>query len=100
MGQARGPEPDRFGQGPRGLLHDRPGGEGGPAPAGFGHPGAHLRQHRHLAAWTPWPARCRLIVVMPENTSEERRQLLRMYGAEIIGSPAAGGSNEAVRAAK
>src|SRR6516225_12180261 len=39
----------------------------------------------------------RLIVVMPENTSEERRQLLRMYGAEIIGSPAAGGSNEAVR---
>src|SRR6476469_1244960 len=42
----------------------------------------------------------RLIVVMPENTSEERRQLLRMYGAEIIGSPAAGGSNEAVRVAK
>src|SRR2546430_10120411 len=40
----------------------------------------------------------RLIVVMPENTSEERRQLLRMYGAEIIGSPAAGGSNAAVRA--
>ena len=42
----------------------------------------------------------RLVVVMPENTSEERRQLLRMYGAEIIGSPAAGGSNEAVRVAK
>ena len=42
----------------------------------------------------------RLIVVMPENTSQERRQLLRMYGAEIIGSPAAGGSNEAVRVAK
>jgi cysteine synthase len=40
----------------------------------------------------------RLIVVMPENTSSERRQLLRMYGAEIIGSPAAGGSNEAVLA--
>ena len=42
----------------------------------------------------------RLIVVMPENTSEERRQLLGMYGAEIIGSPAAGGSNEAVRVAR
>jgi len=41
-----------------------------------------------------------LIVVMPENTSEERRQMLRMYGAQIISSPAAGGSNEAVRAAK
>jgi [CysO sulfur-carrier protein]-thiocarboxylate-dependent cysteine synthase len=41
-----------------------------------------------------------LIVVMPENTSEERRQILRMYGAEIFPSPAAGGSNEAVRVAK
>src|SRR5436305_11950454 len=38
----------------------------------------------------------RLIVVMPENTSEERRLLLRMYGAEIVGSPAAGRSNETV----
>jgi cysteine synthase B len=42
----------------------------------------------------------RLICVMPENTSVERRQLLRMWGAEIIDSPAAGGSNEAVRVAK
>ncbi|MEU8384674.1 cysteine synthase [Streptosporangium sp. NPDC048865] len=41
-----------------------------------------------------------LICVMPENTSEERRQLLRMWGARIISSPAAGGSNEAVRVAK
>lgn len=42
----------------------------------------------------------KLICVMPENTSPERRQLLEMWGAEIISSPAAGGSNEAVRAAK
>ncbi|AWS48224.1 cysteine synthase [Streptosporangium subroseum] len=42
----------------------------------------------------------KLICVMPENTSEERRQLLRMWGAKIISSPAAGGSNEAVRVAK
>ncbi|HYZ56985.1 MAG TPA: cysteine synthase [Streptosporangiaceae bacterium] len=42
----------------------------------------------------------RLTVVMPENTSAERRQLLEMYGAQIIYSPAAGGSNEAVRVAK
>ncbi len=41
-----------------------------------------------------------LICVMPENTSEERRQLLRMWGAEIISSSAVGGSNEAVRVAK
>jgi len=42
----------------------------------------------------------RLICVMPENTSIERRQLLAMWGAEIIFSPAAGGSNEAVAVAK
>jgi [CysO sulfur-carrier protein]-thiocarboxylate-dependent cysteine synthase len=42
----------------------------------------------------------RLVCVMPENTSEERRQLLRMWGAEIVSSPAAGGSNQAVRVAK
>jgi cysteine synthase len=42
----------------------------------------------------------RLVCVMPENTSQERAQLLRMWGAEIIDSPAAGGSNEAVAVAK
>jgi cysteine synthase B len=42
----------------------------------------------------------RLIAVMPENTSVERRQLLEMYGAEVRLSDAAGGSNEAVRVAK
>lgn len=42
----------------------------------------------------------RLVCVMPENTSAERSQLLRSWGAEVIPSPAAGGSNEAVRVAK
>jgi [CysO sulfur-carrier protein]-thiocarboxylate-dependent cysteine synthase len=42
----------------------------------------------------------RLVCVMPENTSAERRTLLAMWGAEVISSPAAGGSNEAVRVAK
>jgi [CysO sulfur-carrier protein]-thiocarboxylate-dependent cysteine synthase len=42
----------------------------------------------------------KLICVMPENTSAERRQLLEAYGARIIYSPAAGGSNEAVRVAR
>jgi cysteine synthase B len=37
---------------------------------------------------------------MPENTSTERRELLAMYGAEVVLSPAAGGSNEAVRVAQ
>jgi len=41
-----------------------------------------------------------LVCVMPENTSIERRQLLEMFGARIIFSPAAGGSNQAVASAK
>jgi [CysO sulfur-carrier protein]-thiocarboxylate-dependent cysteine synthase len=41
-----------------------------------------------------------LICVLPENTSAERRLLLEAYGASIVSSPAAGGSNEAVRVAK
>ena len=42
----------------------------------------------------------KLVCVMPENTSIERRQLLEMFGAQIIFSPAAGGSNQAVAVAK
>jgi cysteine synthase len=42
----------------------------------------------------------RLVCVMPENVSTERTQILRMYGAEIIFSPAAGGSNQAVARAR
>ncbi|MBA3528690.1 MAG: cysteine synthase [Propionibacteriaceae bacterium] len=42
----------------------------------------------------------RMICVMPENTSPERKQILHMWGAEIVFSPAAGGSNEAVDVAK
>jgi len=42
----------------------------------------------------------RMVAVMPENTSVERRQLLQMWGAEVVSSPAAGGSNEAVRVAR
>jgi cysteine synthase len=41
----------------------------------------------------------RIVCVMPENTSPERRELLAMYGADVVLSPAAGGSNEAVRVA-
>src|ERR687889_2025938 len=37
-----------------------------------------------------------LKVVMPENVTEERTQLLRMYGAEIVYSPGNQGSNGAV----
>ncbi|HZE39677.1 MAG TPA: cysteine synthase [Stackebrandtia sp.] len=42
----------------------------------------------------------KLVCVMPENTSDERKQLLTAFGAEVIYSPAAGGSNAAVAAAR
>jgi cysteine synthase B len=41
----------------------------------------------------------RLTCVMPENATEERRRLLRLYGAEIVESPGSEGSNGAVRMA-
>src|SRR5215218_8324984 len=37
-----------------------------------------------------------LKVVMPDNVTQERTQLLRMYGAEIVSSPGEQGSNGAV----
>ena len=40
-----------------------------------------------------------LTCVLPENVTEERRRLLRLYGAEIVESPGAEGSNGAVRLA-
>lgn len=42
----------------------------------------------------------RLKIVMPENVSVERRQLLEIFGAEITETPGAEGSNGAVRRAQ
>ena len=39
-------------------------------------------------------------VVMPTNVSPERRQLLELYGAEIVDSPGEEGSNGAIRVAQ
>src|SRR5438552_1006747 len=38
-------------------------------------------------------------IVMPDNTTPERTQLLRAFGAEIVSSPGAEGSNGAIRLA-
>lgn len=40
-----------------------------------------------------------LTCVMPENATEERKRMLRLYGAEIVLSPGEEGSNGAVRLA-
>ena len=58
-----------------------------------GNTGISLAMVAHLRGY-------KMICVMPENTSVERRQILEMFGAQIIFSPAAGGSNEAVRVAR
>ncbi|MFO1539732.1 MAG: PLP-dependent cysteine synthase family protein [Chloroflexota bacterium] len=42
----------------------------------------------------------RVAVVLPDNVTQERRQLLALFGAEIIDSPGALGSNGAVALAK
>ena len=41
-----------------------------------------------------------LKVVLPENVSVERRQLLEIWGAEIVSSPGSEGSNGAVKVAQ
>jgi cysteine synthase B len=48
-----------------------------------------------VAALKGYPLTC----VLPENATEERKRLLRLYGADIVLSPAAEGSNGAVRLA-
>jgi cysteine synthase B len=42
----------------------------------------------------------RLRVVMPDNVSIERRQLLEIFGAEVVSSPGVEGSNGAIRLAE
>jgi [CysO sulfur-carrier protein]-thiocarboxylate-dependent cysteine synthase len=42
----------------------------------------------------------RIAVVMPDNVTQERRQLLALFGAEVIDSPGGRGSNGAIEMAK
>jgi [CysO sulfur-carrier protein]-thiocarboxylate-dependent cysteine synthase len=42
----------------------------------------------------------RFVAVMPDNVTRERRQMLALYGAEIVLSPGAEGSNGAIRLAQ
>jgi len=46
------------------------------------------------------PKGYKLTCVLPENTSQERRMLLSLYGVDIVSSPAGEGSNGAVRVAR
>ena len=42
----------------------------------------------------------RIMVVLPDNASEERIRLLELFGAEIVFSPADGGTNGAIEVAR
>jgi [CysO sulfur-carrier protein]-thiocarboxylate-dependent cysteine synthase len=73
----------------------------------YGHlqPGQHVLEPTSGNTGIALAAICRvrgypLTCVMPENTSEERKQTLLMFGAEIVLSPATEGSNGSVRVAR
>jgi [CysO sulfur-carrier protein]-thiocarboxylate-dependent cysteine synthase len=96
-----GAQPDRVGQGPRREVPDRAGGEER-RPAS---PGQRILEPTSGNTGIGLAAICRvkgypLTCVMPENTSEERKQLLAMFGVDLVHSPASEGSNGSVRVAR
>ena len=100
MGQVGGSQSNGIGEGSRSARHDEQAEKEGLLTPGSTILEPTSREHRDSLGDGGHAAGYKLVCVMPENTSPERAQLLRMWGAEIITSPAAGGSNEAVRVAK
>ena len=76
LGQARVAQPDRLGQGPRRPRADRGRGGEGRDPARADDPRADVGQHRHLARDDLLAQGLPLKVVMPDNVTPERTQLL------------------------
>jgi [CysO sulfur-carrier protein]-thiocarboxylate-dependent cysteine synthase len=73
--------------------------------AGHLHPGSRILEPTSGNTGIALAAICapkgyKLTCVMPENTSQERRGLLSMYGVDIVFSPANEGSNGSVRVAR
>ena len=72
-----------------------------PARSGFDHPRADVGQHRDRPGDDrPAASGYRVTLVMPDNVTAERRQLATLFGAEIVESPGALGSNGAIALAK
>ena len=98
--QARGPEPGRLVEGPDRAADGRAAERDGVLQPGdtilepsSGNTGIGLALVAKLRGY-------RLRVVLPENVSVERRQLLEIFGAEVMLSPGEEGSNGAIRVAE
>ena len=85
--QAGAHEPRRIGQGPDRAAHDRGGGAGRAAEARGRDRGADEGQHRRGPGQAAAIKGYRCIFVMADKQSEEKRALLRAYGAEVVICP-------------
>ena len=99
-GEAREPQPHRLDQGPHRALADR----GRRGAAGRSGPGDTIMEPTSGNTGISLAMICRvrgykLVAVMPENVTPERRQLLTLYGAEIVPTDGEFGSNGAVEVA-
>ena len=99
--QARDAQPDRLGQGPRREVPDRGPRVARPAARAdsiileptSGNTGIALAMIGRRKGY-------RVALVMPDNVTNERRQMAALFGAEVIDSPGALGSNGAIALAK
>ena len=100
LGQARGPQPHRIHEGPD-RAEDGRGGRGRRRPhARADDPRAHERNTGIALAMVARRKGYALTVVIPDNASEERIGLLRLFGAEIVFSDGAKGTNGSIEVAR
>ena len=91
--QGRVHESGRLGQGPPGQADDPGGGKARrTAPRRIGG-GGDRRQYRHRLALVANARGYRTVIVIPQTQSEEKKDTLRLFGAELVEVPALPFSN-------